>query len=117
MATVPLLCLLGGLALGAWTIRLRLGRTPAARGWAFMSRGTMSETAVLVVYPLATVVLLGVAAVDLIPDDTTAEHLVVLVVLAALLVTFAYLVLPVRIPRFVEPKWYRDKGYERGQRP
>lgn len=109
MGPFHILCLVGAVALGAWTVRLRRGQSAAARAWAREPRGSMDQLAPLVVLPMVTVALLAAAASGLTPDGSTAERLVMLLLLAALVVGIAYAMLPIPVPRFTTPRWYRDQ--------
>ena len=104
------LMLVGGLALAAWNLRQRLGRTPSARAWSRSAQGGMHERAVLVVHPLLAVVLVLGALSPLVEDSTAGTVIVAVPVAIALLLLLAYLVLPLPVPRFAQPTWYRRGG-------
>lgn len=112
-----LVMLVLGAGLAAWNTWQRLGRSPAARRWA---RGPQPEAVrrkVLVVWPLAAVALLLGAAVVATEDAGAASVATVLPFLVVLALLLAYLVLPVPVPGFVEPRWYRaETAGERGGR-
>ena len=75
-------------------------------------QGDLKERSVLVVRPLiALVLLLGGA------DGLTDSPAVVVPLGLALLVLLAYLVLPLPIPRAVQPGWYRTRTRPRNGDP
>lgn len=100
---------LGGLALAAWNTWQRLGRSAAARSWARDTHRDFAQRNVLVTWPLmaATLLLGGVlGAVDAGGGATLLPGLLLLLSLALWL---AFAVLPLPVPRFVQPRWYREQ--------
>ncbi len=105
---VPLLL---GLALAGWNTWQHLGRTSAARAWAHGNQPWFKPRSVLVVRPLIAVVLLVGAATGPAASSDAATVALGLLALACLLVLLAYLVLPIPIPTFAQPRWYqRSRG-------
>ena len=102
---ILLVSLLVGLAVGAWNTWQRLGRSPRARAW---SRGMRADVPrnVLVLWPLFAIACVLGAVVGLAPDDPTV-YLSVLLLAVSLLALVAYFLLPLPIPGFVKPSWYR----------
>jgi hypothetical protein len=100
--------LLAGLVLAAWNTWQRLGRSSAARGWARGMRRQFVERNVLVLYPLLACALLLGAALGVAEGSTGATVAVGLPLAATLLLWLAYAVLPLPVPGFVKPRWYRE---------
>ena len=111
---IYVLMLVGGLALAAWNLRQRLGRTPGARAWSRSVQGSMHERAVLVVHPLLVVVLVLGALLPLVDGSTAGTVVLALPVAAALVLLLAYLLLPLPVPGFAQPGWYRRPRGTRG---
>lgn len=110
MDPIHVLMLVGGLALAAWNIWQHLGRTPAARRWTSTVQGDLTRRSVLVVRPLVALVLVLGSLTAFTTESTGANVAVAAPIALALVVLLAYLVLPLPIPRFVQPRWYRDGG-------
>lgn len=109
MQVSAVVMLSAGLALGGLNLWLRWGRTPGARAWAGSVQGELMERAVLVVHPLlATVLLLGAVTVSA-QGSTPVGGAAALLLLLALITLLAFLVLPLPVPRAVQPAWYRDR--------
>ncbi len=100
--------LIGGLGLAAWNTRQRLGRTRQARSWARGMPKEFAERNVLVLWPLLAVSLLLGAALGAAAGSTAASVAVGLPFAAAMLLWLAYAVLPLPVPWFVQPRWYRE---------
>lgn len=109
----PLLMLLAGLALAAWNLWQRRGRTPAARAWARGVQGDWTRRSVLVVRPLIALVLV-LGAVVAWRDDGPLVVGLGAAIGGCLLLLGAFLVLPIPVPTFLQPGWYRDPS--RGRR-
>lgn len=105
------LLLLGGLAVLAFSLWCRAGRSRVARWW----RGSeTSERAVLLVFPGLSVVLLAAGLLPLTDDGSEVRVLLGLAVLAGLAVaTWGGLALPV--PRWYVPGWVRPEHDRRRQ--
>lgn len=104
----PILMVAGGVVLVAWNAWQRAGRTPAARAWTRSMQGTWKRRSVLVVRPLiAAVLILGGLAVLL--ADTPAAVPLGLATGSCLLVLAGYLLLPLPVPRAIQPHWSRDE--------
>ncbi len=117
---MPVLMLLAGLGLAGWNAWQRLGRTPAARAWAGSLQGDWKRRSVLVVRPLLAVVLVlgAVVAWHDDPGGSGGGGLAVALGLAiglCLALLAAYLVLPIPVPGFVQPRWFREQS-RRGPR-
>lgn len=100
--------LLAGLALAAVNVWQRRGRSPAARRWARGHRD-FGRRNVLVMWPLLSAALLlgsALGAAGRLGVSTVPWGLAILVVLLAWL---AFAVLPIPVPSFVEPRWYREQ--------
>lgn len=104
-----LLMLLGALALAAVNVWQRRGQTPRARQWARGPYRDFAQRNVLVLWPAIAAALVGGAFIG------AAERLegppwpgVVLAVLG-LLTWLAFAALPLPIPAFLQPRWYRDE--------
>lgn len=108
---VYVLMVTAGLALGVWNTWHRLGRTRRARAWSH-SLDPDARRHVLAVWPLlATACLLG-GVVGLAPDGPVVRTAAGLLLLT--LITFmAYLLLPLPVPRFLQPRWYRNQAAAR----
>ncbi|MCW2845769.1 MAG: hypothetical protein JWN22_3685 [Nocardioides sp.] len=104
MASVVMV--LGGLALLAWNTRQRLGRSRSARAWAGPRTTSFARRNVLVLWPLIGVALLLAGALVLARGSSAATPLGLLL-LAALALWLAYAVLPLPVPGWLEPRWYR----------
>lgn len=103
---IPILMVAAGVLLAAWVTWQRLGRTSAARGWTRGLNGDWKRRSVLVVRPLiAAFLVLGGLATLL--ADTPAAVPLGLATGVVLLLLSAYLILPLPIPRAVQPAWYR----------
>jgi hypothetical protein len=104
----PILMVAGGIVLVAWNAWQRAGRTPAARAWTRSMQGTWKRRSVLVVRPLiAAVLILGGLAVLL--ADTPAAVALGLATGVCLLLLAGYLLLPLPVPRAIQPHWSRDE--------
>ena len=99
--------LVGGLALAGYNTWQRLGRSSVARGWARGLRRSFTERSVLVLWPLLAVAMVLAGALGPL-RGTGGEMVVGLLLLATLLLWLAYAVLPLPIPRFAQPRWYRS---------
>lgn len=101
--------LLGGLALLGWNTWQRLGRSRAARSWVDDGKGRFAERNTLVLWPLLGVALLLAAALGPAQDSSGPASVVFgLLFLAVLLLWFGYLMLPLPVPRWAQPAWYRE---------
>ncbi|MCD4525273.1 hypothetical protein [Nocardioides sp. cx-173] len=107
MDLIHALMLVGGLALAAHTTWQHLGRSPAARRWTRTVQGDLTRRSVLVVRPLLSVVLVLGALTAFTEGSTGANVAVAGPIAIALVVLLAYLVLPLPVPRVVQPRWYR----------
>lgn len=116
MDAIHLLMIAGGLALATWNTRQRLGRTRGARAWSRSVQGSLHERAVLVVHPLLVVVLVCGGLTPLAEGSTAGTVALAAPVAAALVLLLGYLVLPLRVPRFVQPAWYL-RGERHGKDP
>ena len=106
--------LLLGLALAGWNTWQHLGRTPAARRWAGRDQPWFKARNVLVIRPLIALALLAGAATGPAAASGAATVAVGLLTLAFLVVLLAFLVLPIPIPTFAQPRWYRGTHDRRG---
>jgi len=110
LAHVVLLVL--GVALAGWNTWQHLGRTAAARAWAVGDQPWFKARSVLVIRPLLALVLLIGAATGPAAGSDGATVALGLLALACLVALLAFAVLPVPIPRLVQPGWYR-RSHER----
>lgn len=108
--------LLGGLALLGWNTWQRLGRSPAARSWVHDGRGGFAERNTLVLWPLIGTALLLGAALGAAPESGPARGVVGLCFLLALLLWLAYVLLPLPVPTWAQPGWYRQRSLGRTPR-
>jgi hypothetical protein len=113
--------LVAGLALAAWNTWQRLGRTSASRRWSRGLRSRFVERNVLVLWPLIALALLLGAALGPAEGSTGATVAVGLPLVVTLLLWLAYAVLPLPVPGFVKPRWFRrpevadrERGGDRG---
>lgn len=98
--------LVGGVALLVWNTFQRLGRTRASRRWA-RGHPDFGQRSVLILWPLIGVGLLLAASLDV--AEGAARTAAGLLLLATLMLWLAFAVLPVPVPRFVQPRWYREQ--------
>lgn len=103
----PVLMLLAGVGLAAWNLWQRRGRTPAARAWARGLQGDWTRRSVLVVRPLIALVLV-LGAVVAWREDGVLVVAVGAAIGVCLLLLGAFLVLPIPVPGFLEPRWCRE---------
>ena len=104
---VLIFALVVGSAIGAWNTWQRFGRSSRARTWSRNSTPNSSRY-VLVLWPLFAIACVLGGIVGLIPASLvrTASGLSLMIVLLGFL---AYFLLPLPVPRFVQPKWYRQQ--------
>jgi hypothetical protein len=102
-------CMLaGGLVLAVWNAWQRRGRSAAARAWTHDWMGSFKVKSVLVLRPLLVIVLVLGGLLPLASHSTVALAICSVLILASLLGIVAYF-LPLPIPQFVIPRWYRDE--------
>lgn len=99
-----------GLGVAAWNTWQRLGRSRRARAWSRSQRPDVPRH-VLVMWPLFALACLLGPAVAVAPDGAPVSIAVVLLLLS-LLTYLAYFMLPLPIPRFVQPRWYAAQQRE-----
>lgn len=106
---IHVLMLLAGAALAAVNAWQRLGRSSAARRWARNTHRDFAQRNVLVLWPLISAALVVGAAIGL--ADRVAGAAVPLSLLLMLLLGtwLAFAALPLPVPRFVMPRWYREQ--------
>lgn len=102
------LMIAAGVALAALNTWQRLGRSRRARAWSTGLRKEETSRKVLVLWPLIALALVAGGLTGLLSDSLGATVLPVLLLLAALLLWFAYLMLPLPVPRIVQPRWFRQ---------
>lgn len=102
-----LLMLLGGLALASFNTWRRLGRSPAARRWARGTHPDFAQRNVLVLWPAIAVALVGGALTGATERLDLPSWPGVLLRAVGLVTWLAYAVLPLPVPSFVQPQWYR----------
>lgn len=112
------LMLVGGLALAAVNTWQRLGRSRSARRWTRGMHRDFAHRNVLVLWPLLAVALLlgaGLGAAQRLQAPTLPFALLLLLTLAAWV---AFAALPIPVPSFVQPRWYRQQtgGQDRASR-
>lgn len=116
MPVANVLMLVAGLALAAWTTYQHLGRTRGAREWSRGGPGTMTEKSTLVVHPLlAAICVLGGIGNDVV-EPAGLGALLWGAVAACLLVLGVFILLPISVPDFVKPRWYRESCASRPTR-
>jgi hypothetical protein len=129
MFAATVLMLLAGLALAAWNTWQHLGRSPAARSWAEAVQGELKVRSVLVVRPLIAAVLVLGALATMTSSSTSSSvsstdgssasavtAVLGVLVLLALVAALAWMVLPLPVPRWAQPRWFRDRSQRRGRR-
>ena len=99
-----------GLGLAAWNAWQRLGRTSDARGWASSTQGAWSHRKVLVLWPAISIALVCGSGFGLAERGAMVAGMLSVGFALAMLVFFAYLFLPLPVPRFVQPSWYRRRA-------
>lgn len=105
-----------GLAMAAWNAWQRLGRTPDARAWAFSMEGKWSHRRVLVLWPALASALVCGSGFGVAERGSVLSGILAAGLALAMLVFFAYLFLPLPVPRFVQPTWYRRRSKAAGAR-
>jgi hypothetical protein len=108
--------LLGGLALLGWNTWQRMGRSPAARSWVNDGSGDFAERRTLALWPLLGLALLLAAGLGPARDSTTAAVAIGLPFALVMLLWLAYLMLPIPVPSWALPPWYRQLGARRSGR-
>jgi antibiotic biosynthesis monooxygenase (ABM) superfamily enzyme len=99
--------LLAGVTLAGWNSWQHLGRTSAARAWAHGNQPRFKTRSVLILRPLIAAVLILGAATGPAAASDAATVTVGLLVLVCLLLLLGYLALPLPIPAWTQPRWYR----------
>ncbi len=99
-----------GIALAGRYFWQHRGRTLAARRWVYRTQRWYSARDVLVVRPLMAAVLLSTGVFGWLPPRHPVTNVLVLVALVCALVVFAYLILPLPVPAWAKPDWYRGYG-------
>jgi len=112
MNLAHMVLLVPGVALAGWNTWQHLGRTAAARAWAVGNQPWFKARSVLVIRPLLALVLIIGAATGPAAGSDAATVVLGLLALACLVALLAFAVLPVPIPRLVQPGWYR-RSHER----
>jgi hypothetical protein len=109
----PILSLVVGLAMGARYVWLFLGRTRAARSWAWRhtylpwTESFNSPRGVLVVRPLFALFCLLLPALVFTSGTDAVAVVLGLLFLPCMVLCLAYMILPLPVPKFVQPQWYR----------
>lgn len=111
---IHVLMLLAGLALAAVNAWQRLGRSPQARRWARGTHRDFAQRSVLVLWPLLAAALLLGAALGAIRGGAGPAVPVALLLVLTLATWFAFAALPLPVPAFVQPRWYREQSGRRG---
>lgn len=106
--------LVGGLAVTAVNAWQRLGRSPAARRWARGTHPDFAQRNVLVLWPSLAVALLGGAGLGASERWGAPTWPTALLVAAGLLAWVAFAALPLPVPTFLKPGWYRERQGSRG---
>lgn len=106
---IHVLMLLGGLGLIAVNVWQRLGRTSRARQWSSGPYRDFAQRNVLVLWPALAVALLGGTLLGAAERLDLPTWPGVVLVVAGLLTWIAFAVLPLPVPRTVQPQWYREK--------
>lgn len=112
--TILVCTLLVGVAVGAWNTWQRLGRSARARAWFHDARPGVRRN-VLVLWPLFATACVAAATAGLARHDAVVA-VAATVLGAALLGFLAWAVLPLPVPRFVEPRWCRGEASRKGRR-
>ena len=107
-----LIMLLAGLALAGVNTWQRLGRSPAARAWARGHRD-FGQRNVLVLWPLIAGALLIGAAIGAAQGNDAATVPLSLLLLLTLGAWLAFAALPLRVPTFLQPRWFREGSAQR----
>lgn len=85
----------------------RMGRTRRARAWASAHDTWETQRGVLVMWPLVAIALIAGGFTVLLSGSVGATAVPVVVFLLSMVLWFGYLLLPLRVPTFVKPRWYR----------
>ncbi|HEV2798063.1 MAG TPA: hypothetical protein VGV65_10630 [Nocardioides sp.] len=110
-----LLMLAGALGLAAVNAWQRRGRTPRARQWARGPYRDFAQRNVLVLWPAVATALVGGACIGLAERVEVPSWPGVVLALLGLLTWLAFAALPLPVPAFLQPRWYRDSVAPRGQ--
>jgi hypothetical protein len=103
------LIIAGGLVVAGINTWQRLGRSSRARAWSRGMRKGETRRDVLVQWPLIAIALVAGGLAGLLRDSVGATVVPALVFLVSLVLWFAYLMLPLPVPRVVQPRWYRER--------
>lgn len=106
---IHLFMLLGALGLAAANVWQRRGRTSRARQWARGPYRDFAQRNVLVLWPALVVALLGGALLGAAERLDLPTWPGVVLVAVGLVTWLAYAVLPLPVPSFVQPQWYREQ--------
>ena len=117
MDITHLLVLLAGVALAAWNTWQHLGRSEAARSWADSVQGGLKVRSVLVIRPMLVIVLVAAALVGPTSDADGTRLWVSGPMVLALLVAVGYMVLPLPVPAWAQPRWFRERRSRRSGKP
>lgn len=107
---IHVLMLLGGLALAGVNAWQRLGRSRAARRWARGTHRDFAQRNVLVLWPLLAVALLLGAALGAVQRTGGPTLPLALLLVLTLAAWVAFAALPLPVPSFVQPRWYREQS-------
>lgn len=97
-----------GLAIAAANTWQRLGRTRRARAWSH-SLNPDDQRNVLVSWPLCALACVLGGVVGLAPEGLVTYAAVPLFLLS-MLGFLAYVLFPLPVPRFVQPRWYQHQA-------
>lgn len=100
--------LVGGVVLAVWSIWQHRGRSAAARAWTHDWMGSFKVKSVLVLRPLLVVVLILGGLMPLASHWMPVQAVFSLLILVSLAGIVAYF-LPLPVPSFAMPKWYREQ--------
>ncbi|NYD40531.1 hypothetical protein [Nocardioides panaciterrulae] len=109
MDLTHVLVLLAGVVLAVWNTWQHLGRSRAARAWSDDIQGELKVRSVLVIRPMLAVVLIAAALVGPTAGADGTKLWISFPLVIALLVAFGYMVLPLPIPRWAKPRWFRSQ--------
>jgi hypothetical protein len=106
---IYLLMLLGAVALAAVNVWQRRGQTSRARQWARGPYRDFAQRNVLVLWPALAVALVGASLLGATERLDLPSWPGVVLVAGGLVTWLAYAVLPLPVPSFVQPRWYREQ--------